>query len=276
VSFYPLNVVVIYDGKIDQNTCPKFDGKKLYNMKSHRRRRTQCKYDFFPPIPPSSIFRAGTGGDHSPFFLQYFFFFSQNIPTCRTELFLFGIKFVEGMWIEHDTFVVAAMPETEQVADLVGSFLGNPVDEVFVVFIAPVIFVLEPGTGNDRYTGRRSCESKNKVKARCKDVVPKDEEYGRFDPVKVHERRHIVEDRACVHLVPVPEIPAYGHGILGNIEREPCDTGDAPQHGPGKARRGPAIPKNKDIHSHSILRWRGINILSNVSAGTSQIAIIAS
>jgi len=139
----------------------------------------------------------------------------------------------------------------------VGPLPGDPVDEVFVILLPPVILVTEADAGDNRDLCRRSCQTENKIKARCKDIAPEHEKDRQFDPVEAHEGGHVVEDRACIVLVPVSRISPEDHGVFSNIPRKPRDTGDTSQHGPLEARRGPAIPKNKDIHLHSILEMAG-------------------
>ena len=55
----------------------------------------------------------------------------------RAEHLLLAVQFVKGIGFEHDAFPVRAVIEAEEMPDLVGTFLRDPVDQIVIVACRP-------------------------------------------------------------------------------------------------------------------------------------------
>src|SRR5208337_2899687 len=187
-----------------------------------------------------------------------------------TEHLLLTVKFVEGVGLEHNAFPVPAVIEAEEMPDLVGTFLRDPVDQVVIVVLSPVIFVAETGGRDDRCTHLLAGKAEDKTVAVPEEILIDDKKDRFCDTVAVFIILDAVEQRLGVYLFPADHISHHPDLVLGDRGR---DTEDGRDHA-GDRRletgRGEGIPKDMDMHRYILLEWAPINILRRAWAGSSR------
>jgi hypothetical protein len=87
----------------------------------------------------------------------------QLSPADRTEHLFLTVQFIEGIWPEHDTFPVTAVPQTEEVHDFMGAFFGYAVNKVIIIPVPAIILVSQPGGGYNSSAGRLPGKSEHKT-----------------------------------------------------------------------------------------------------------------
>jgi len=89
----------------------------------------------------------------------------------------------------------------------VRAFFCKPFNEVFIVCMATVIFIVEADSRNDRYPCLWPCKTKHEVKSIRKEVLSNYKDYWPSDPLPVNEGPEAVKHYSGIDLPPVPTIP---------------------------------------------------------------------
>src|SRR5208337_4417788 len=202
-------------------------------------------------------------------------YYRKMLPADRTEHLLLAVKFVEGIGSEHDTFPVLAMIEAEKMPDLVGTFLRDPVNQVVIVILPPVIFIAETGSRDDRCTYLLAGKAEDKTVAVPEEILV-DNKKDRFRyPVVVFIGLDAVQQRLRIDLFPADHISHHPDVVLVDIGRHAEDRRDHAADRRLETGRGEGIPKNMDMHRYILLEWAPINILRHASGSTSRSTIPA-
>jgi hypothetical protein len=106
-------------------------------------------------------------------------------PAGGTYYFLLPVQFVKSIGFEHDTFAVSAMGQAEQVPDLMGPFLDDPVNEIVIAPPPAIIFIVQAGGRHNAGTHGFTGKPKNKTVSLPEQVLVNNQEYGLLDPVPV-------------------------------------------------------------------------------------------
>ena len=184
------------------------------------------------------------------------FAFLQFSFAHRAELFLFPIQFIKGMWVEHDTFVIAAMRKPVNMPQLMRAFLCEAFNKVFIVRRAIIKVIVEPDTGNDRNPCLWPCKPENKIEPCCKEVLADHEEHRSCNVLPVFHGPQAVEYHPCIDLPPLPDITVKDQGTITNLYRCSGNCCD----GTGRPVR-PGLPVPCDPKKYGrpfpILYWNG-------------------
>jgi hypothetical protein len=140
-----------------------------------------------------------------------------------TEHLLLAIKFIECIGFEHDTFPVLAMIEAKEMPDLMSPLLGNPVHKIIIVVLSPVIFIAEPGCGDNCRTHLLAGEAEDKTVAVPEEILMDNKKDGFCDPVAVLIGLDAVKKCLGIDLFPADHISHHPDVVLGNRSRHAED-----------------------------------------------------
>jgi uncharacterized UPF0146 family protein len=173
----------------------------------------------------------------------------QALPAGRTEHLLFAIEIIKRPGTVHDAFRVTAVIQSEEVPDLVGSFLDDPVDAVIITLFTPVVLIFEACGGDEACVDRRSCKPEDEVPSGEEEIGSHDEKNSPGGAVLPGvDILNVVEDLLCVVLVALPVIPSDENLVFTHIDRQVEKVGDGAGNRELVALRGAMIPKDKDAH----------------------------
>jgi hypothetical protein len=141
-------------------------------------------------------------------------YLSQLFFTGRAEHLLLPVELVERVGPEHDALGILAVAKAQQVPDLVGAFLCDPVDQVIVPVLPPVVLVAEPGGRDNRGTDLLPGKAEDEIVPVPVQVLVDDKEDRLIDPVPVLVGLDAVEQRPGIDLVACVIVPHHPDRVL--------------------------------------------------------------
>jgi len=160
----------------------------------------------------------GTGtprmGEETRLILPGFKMCCKTLAAGGTEHLLLAIKFVEGIGLEHDAFPVGTVIEAEEMADLMGPFLGDPVYQVIVAALPAIVLVPETGGRYYGSTDLLAGEAEDETVAIPEEILVDNEKDGIGNTVMVLVRLDTVKQCLCIDLFPADHISHHPDMIL--------------------------------------------------------------